>query len=189
MEPAGLAIGIVGLAGLFSSCLDIINRVELYRSFNTDSQDLNAQFAAHRLRFERWGQHVGFESTGQLRATHHHLLDNPAISLAVEGLLNIITRTFKEEESDVGKRPVDPSKGTSRADTCKPSTPTHVQSRWQKVNWALRGKAERTEKVALLGTVVQQLHDLISTDHEYNTSAAFSINTASILGQRTIVPS
>lgn len=91
MEPASFAVGIVGLAGLFNSCLEALNRAKDDRSFETDSQRLNAQFEADRLRFERWGHDVGLES-GRLSADHHELLDDEEIVSAVTGLLTSINK-------------------------------------------------------------------------------------------------
>src|SRR5437762_8290269 len=62
MEPGGLAVSIVGLAGLFSLCLDVIEKVEKYKDFGTDSRTLIAQFEADKLRFKRWGEKVGFKN-------------------------------------------------------------------------------------------------------------------------------
>ena len=39
MEPIGLAAGIVGLASLFSMWLDVIEKVDTYKDFATDSND------------------------------------------------------------------------------------------------------------------------------------------------------
>ncbi|KAH7151968.1 ankyrin-1 [Dactylonectria estremocensis] len=60
MEPVGLAVGIAGLAGLFSSCLEAVEKVQSYRSFGADSQVLDTQFKAEKLRFEQWGWHPAF---------------------------------------------------------------------------------------------------------------------------------
>ncbi|RYP08950.1 hypothetical protein DL764_001561 [Monosporascus ibericus] len=59
MEPVGLAVGILGLAGLFSSCLEAIEKVHSYRAFGSDSHTLDAQFKAEKLRFGQWGRAVG----------------------------------------------------------------------------------------------------------------------------------
>ncbi|KAH7144327.1 ankyrin-1, partial [Dactylonectria estremocensis] len=65
MEPVGLAVGIAGLAGLFSSCLEVVENVDSYRDFEHDSRSLAAQFDADRLRFQQWGRSIGIEE-GQL---------------------------------------------------------------------------------------------------------------------------
>ncbi|KAH7124486.1 ankyrin-1, partial [Dactylonectria macrodidyma] len=61
MEPIGLAVGIAGLAGLFSSCLEVVEKVNSYRSFGSDSHVLDAQFKSEKLRLEQWGRAVGLD--------------------------------------------------------------------------------------------------------------------------------
>ena len=38
MEIVGLGLGIAGLAGIFTSCLDVVERVDSYRDFGVDSR-------------------------------------------------------------------------------------------------------------------------------------------------------
>ncbi|KAL4862582.1 hypothetical protein BDV12DRAFT_178610 [Aspergillus spectabilis] len=61
MEPVGLAVGIVGLIGLFNTCLDLLDKFDSWRDCGSDLRSLAAQFQAHKLRFENWGHAVGFE--------------------------------------------------------------------------------------------------------------------------------
>jgi hypothetical protein len=41
MEVAGVGIGVVGLAGLVSSCLDVLEKVDTYKTFGSDAQSLS----------------------------------------------------------------------------------------------------------------------------------------------------
>lgn len=181
MEPVGLAVGIVGLAGLFTSCLEVINKVQLYRTFSTDSQDLNAQLTGHKLRFQRWGQHAGFDQQGQLRVDHHQALNDDNVVQAVEGLLRIITRIFQEEDARANKllggAKQYPGASSVLAGALSASS---GQSKWEKMSWAIRGKTGRSEQVLLFGNVVQQLHDLIPVDQDTATLglSVLSVSTA-----------
>ncbi|KAH7128917.1 ankyrin-1, partial [Dactylonectria macrodidyma] len=56
MEPIGLAVGIAGLAGLFSSCLEAVDMIHTYLSFGADSQVLDTRFRAAKVRLEKWGR-------------------------------------------------------------------------------------------------------------------------------------
>ncbi|KAH6982389.1 ankyrin-1 [Ilyonectria destructans] len=56
MELAGLAVGVVGLAGLFRSCLAAVDKVQSYRSSGPDMRVLDIRFKAAKARFEQWGQ-------------------------------------------------------------------------------------------------------------------------------------
>ncbi|KAH6871904.1 hypothetical protein B0T10DRAFT_589307 [Thelonectria olida] len=71
MEAAGVAVGGVGLARLFSSCL--VDRVQSYNSFGTDSQVLETQFRTEKLRFQQWGGYVGFD-----QETHRRTIIPPS---------------------------------------------------------------------------------------------------------------
>ncbi|KAK2035752.1 hypothetical protein LZ31DRAFT_561622 [Colletotrichum somersetense] len=54
MEPAGFAVAVVGLAGLFSSCLEAINKVQSYRSARADADVQDVLFKAAKATFEQW---------------------------------------------------------------------------------------------------------------------------------------
>lgn len=164
MEAAGLGIGIAGLAGLFSACLEAIEKVKAYKSFTSDADALNVQYDAHRLRLERWGRSVGLAS-GQLSADHHQRLDDSQTSSAIADLLRIINNILG---SDGGSKPTrrgltgllqDAALG---AGVDHPRTRQGVtESKTRKLTWALGGKGDRTVQVKLLGNLVQQLHYLV----------------------------
>ncbi|KAH8669300.1 ankyrin-1, partial [Ilyonectria robusta] len=56
MDAVGLTVGVVGLAGLFSSCLEAVDKVQTYRSFGPDSHVLDTKFKATEVRLEEWGR-------------------------------------------------------------------------------------------------------------------------------------
>ena len=48
MEPISFTVGIVGLAGLFSVCLDVIDKVDSYKDYGVESRSILAQFDADK---------------------------------------------------------------------------------------------------------------------------------------------
>ncbi|KAG4276076.1 hypothetical protein FPRO04_14263 [Fusarium proliferatum] len=86
---------IAGLAGLFTSCLGALDKVQSYRTFGTDSHVLNNRFEAARARFERWGPGVGIEQ-GRLNHAHHTALDDKVVSDAVTESLHIIVEAIRD---------------------------------------------------------------------------------------------
>jgi ASC-1-like (ASCH) protein len=72
MEPAGIAVGLLGLTWLFSSCLAAVERVRWYKSFESDSKSLDARHNDARLQFAKWGQAVSFNHES-LTVKHHPL--------------------------------------------------------------------------------------------------------------------
>ncbi|KAG4263778.1 hypothetical protein FPRO03_09054 [Fusarium proliferatum] len=158
MEPVGLAVGLVGL---FSTCMDVMQRVGSYRTADRDSRQLDAQLNATMHLFERWGDGVGI-SKGKLSDTHHPDLDNPRTYAVVQGLLNSI-----KDFSTTSNEPTSP-KGLLKA----PSFPVSGDlsshgpkaSRWQKTAWALRGKLKHTGRVQALAGLVSDLYNVVSPD-------------------------
>ncbi|KAH6883514.1 hypothetical protein B0T10DRAFT_551286, partial [Thelonectria olida] len=169
MEAPGLAIGIAGLAGLFSSCLEVIEKVDSYRDFGRDSRSLAAQFHADKLRFENWGRDVGVKR-GKLSDNHHHALDDPQTSSMVKELLSIIQETICSGADDAfPQRPLlvdaefagDDLFPPSRA---RPYRGAPSESKRRKIAWTLRGKGRRTAQVEQFGVLVQHLHNLVPPD-------------------------
>ncbi|RYP23453.1 hypothetical protein DL767_008810 [Monosporascus sp. MG133] len=164
MEPVGLAVGILGLAGLFSSCLEAAEKVHSYRAFGSDSHTLNAQFKAEKLRFEQWGRAVGFDQ-GKLSADHHHALDDPDTSLAARDLLLIIQNICDTSDNF----PLAKHGLFLTSHGQQPSRSASSESKRHKIAWALRGKGERNDQVKLFGRLVQQLHNLVPPDGAKDT--------------------
>src|SRR4051812_46690425 len=92
MEVAGLGIGVLGLVGLFSTCLDIVERWDTYKDFGTEAEFFRARLYADKVRFQQWGQQVGISE--DRRESHHHKALNdssirPAIDLILRSIKNI----------------------------------------------------------------------------------------------------
>lgn len=153
MDPVSLTIGVVGLVGLFSTCLDAIDKVSSYQSYEADSQDLNAQFAADKLRFLQWGRHVGIDQR-ELAPVHHPALDAPEVFSTISHLLITIERILRLSNASNSSSPV--ADGPSSVGHRK--LPNSMKA---KLSWALRTRGERVQQVALFGTFVQKLHDLV----------------------------
>ncbi|KAI6766040.1 hypothetical protein HG530_007110 [Fusarium avenaceum] len=147
MEVAGFAIGVIGIAGLFNTCLDSLARFQSYRSANAESHLLDTRFRAARARFEQWGVGVGI-SNGKLLPDHHPGLDNKDTTGVIEDVLHIITKVI-----------CDNANAHSRLPDGSYTGPT--QPRRKRLKWALGGKADRVEQVDVFEKLVQQLYNLV----------------------------
>lgn len=147
MEVAGLAIGVVGIAGIFNTCLDSLARFQSYRSSNAESHLLDTRFRAARARFEQWGVGVGI-SNGKLLPDHHPGLDNKDTAGVIEDVLHIITKVICDNANVHSRLPDGSYTG-----------PT--QPRRKRLKWALGGKADRVEQVDVFEKLVQQLYNLV----------------------------
>ena len=59
MEVAGLVVGVAGLSGLFTACIDCFELVQRGRYLGKDFYLLETRFSNQRLRLEAWGRACG----------------------------------------------------------------------------------------------------------------------------------
>jgi len=66
MEVAGFAIGVVGLAGLYSTCIQLLGQIESSRTdyIARDLHTLHARLCTTRHLLKEWGQAIGLDSNG-----------------------------------------------------------------------------------------------------------------------------
>jgi hypothetical protein len=57
-ETAGLAVGVIALAGLFNDCLDTISRISAIRSMGRDARILNTKLDVEKTLFLQWAESV-----------------------------------------------------------------------------------------------------------------------------------
>ncbi|KAJ5094661.1 hypothetical protein N7456_010522 [Penicillium angulare] len=165
MDPVSFAVGIIGLAGLFSTCLDVVDRFGSFKEFGNESRALNAQFKAQKLRLENWGKAVGFQGNILLEK-HSRLLDDRRVYATVEELLLAIKAVCSESfEDDSLGISHSPTEGKSFRDQVWPRQGRNAQeSKRAKLGWALRNKAKRMAQVGQFSTLVDNLHSLVPTD-------------------------
>ncbi|RSL79332.1 hypothetical protein CEP52_017536, partial [Fusarium oligoseptatum] len=157
MDPTGLAVGI---AGLFTSCLEVVNKVQSYQTFGTDSHVLDTRFKVARARFERWGPGVGIEQ-GKLLPDHHSALDDKDTSTVVTDVLHIIIKTICDASNAPPRRTRAAGPGDDDFPGLRRPYVVTSESRIRKMTWALWGKGGRTEQVELFEKLVQELHNLL----------------------------
>lgn len=165
MEPAGLAVGLVGLAGLFNTCLEVVNKYDSWKSFGPDLRSLTAQFETQKIRLERWGEAVGIEPGG-LSSQHNGLLDDARILANVKDLLSSIKETCGLEDNT----------GTATASEKFDYKDAPRGLKRQRLNWALRNKEKRIAQLAQFSSMVDDLHNLVPVQtrggkhYQYDTS-------------------
>ena len=100
MEPAGFTVGVMGLAGLFSTCMQCFDYVQLGRAFGGDYGKCLLRLDAVKLRFSRWGEAVGIAIASQDRKPT--VLSPQEFQLA-QSLLQQIQDSFDDTEK-ISKR-------------------------------------------------------------------------------------
>ncbi|KAL7917950.1 ankyrin repeat-containing domain protein [Trichoderma austrokoningii] len=171
MNPINLALGAIKLPSLFSTCLDLIEKIDDYRHFRDDERALAIQLASHKLRFKRWGKALGLSrETIDLSEKRHEALTDPE---TLQTLRQIIDAAQEILYSQQGKNSQDDSdlrnglgaeNGSSPAGSLVQVSRTTTKSRMTKFAWALRGKSRREKQVELFGRLVQHLYYLLPVD-------------------------
>ncbi|GJC88107.1 hypothetical protein ColLi_10945 [Colletotrichum liriopes] len=173
MEPVGLAVGVLGLAGLFSSCLEAVQKFDSYKSFDRDSRSLATVFDADKHRFEQWGRAVGFEK-GKLSDPHHPALDDAKNLAVVHKLLASIRDFCSSEDDALYDQPTSADSrflkdGPLLTRQAQPRHGAPADSKRQKVVWALSGKTKRTGHVQTFAVLVQYLYSVVPPDDTKGT--------------------
>jgi hypothetical protein len=170
MEAAGFAVGIAGLAGLFSACLEAVNRAQNYRSFASDAKALDLQFAATKVRLENWGRAVGIldlelaDDGHDDTPRHHPALDDAQTQKATLEIFGFVKEIC--ESAGGGKLRLGVVDPLQVSDLPK----EHGGSSRRKLAWAMGGKLRRTEQVELFKELVQTLYNLVPPD-DYEAGA------------------
>ena len=171
MEPIGFTIGVVGLAGLFSVCLDLIDKVDSYKKFGLESRSIVAQFKADKHLFTQWAQDVGIDKN-KLKNNYHARLDNQETNSIVQEILSSIQEIFSNTEGMMSNlRPVVEAGPASFPDGIrflntrqKSQKPEGTISKRSRIGWSLRSKAKFISQVQQFGALVQRLHSLVPPD-------------------------
>ncbi|KAJ5931664.1 hypothetical protein N7516_006153 [Penicillium verrucosum] len=158
MEPVSFAVGIIGLAGLFSTCLEAVERFDSWKDYDSEFRSLVAQFKVQKLRLAKWGVAVGLEDD-ELSYVHNPLLDDPKIESTVKELLLAINTTCRDED----KAFLTPMLGKDENPTKDQPFHRHAprESKRQKLGWVFRTKAKRVAQVDRFSKLVESLHILV----------------------------
>ncbi|KAK3491087.1 prion-inhibition and propagation-domain-containing protein [Neurospora hispaniola] len=94
MEPVGLAIGVIGLAGVLKSCVELFGYFSTYHSYGHDYNLLDAKLHVEKAVLLQWADRVRL-----LHEDYDRRLDNPTIREAVSHILSSITHLLSETSS------------------------------------------------------------------------------------------
>jgi hypothetical protein len=92
MEAVGLGIGVVGLVGLFSACIDCFELVQRGRYYGRDYLLLETKFANQRLRLMSWGRACGILNAD----SHDDNFDDEEIRASIERTLAQLFALLKD---------------------------------------------------------------------------------------------
>ena len=186
MEVGGLLIGIAGLAGLFSTCLQVLDHIESFANFDPDTRHAVTRFKSDKLLLRLWADAVGIVD-GKMRDEHHILLDDAAIQAMVKEILFNIYQIFDSAEGISRKLRPDleygKSKGADPGDFCTSNLqkltaiPT-LKSKRNKIGWAIHGKTKFGAQLETFGILVEKLYSLVPPSNRSNDDSQRLVNTS-----------
>ncbi|KAK3985404.1 prion-inhibition and propagation-domain-containing protein [Cladorrhinum sp. PSN332] len=91
MEAAGLALGVAGLAGLFSSCLSCYQLVQRGARLHRDYKILETKLSNQELRLLAWGRACGLALGDDKR------FEDPGLRASITATLECIRDLFRDE--------------------------------------------------------------------------------------------
>lgn len=94
MEALGLGVGVLSLAGLFSTCVDCLSLVQNGRYLGQQYLLLETKFANQRLRFVSWGKAYGLTEP----QNHNERFKEEEIRSHVENTLVHLIKLFHDEK-------------------------------------------------------------------------------------------
>ncbi|KAF2720013.1 hypothetical protein K431DRAFT_192823, partial [Polychaeton citri CBS 116435] len=169
MEPAGLAIGLVGM---FSACMDIWDRVDAFRDADKEQRQVYVRLQAEKFRLRKWGDEVGL-ANGELNDLHDVRLDDSRIRSLVEKVLFSVGEALEPNDEKLSQMRIEfkgrdafsvfgaASLGNKSKGSQKQSLP---RSKIDGLAWALRRKGQLTIGVDDVKKFVDILYDLIPLD-------------------------
>lgn len=173
MEAAGLATGVIALAGLFNNAVDCFEYVQLGRDFGSSFQTSVLKLDDARLRLSRWGESVGL--SGDLKdglALQQTLVSAQDVDKARDRLGHILHLFANAEHVSSGFRPGgranDPDLIGDSVDSLNPAAANlHIKMRElalkRQNNTSLRQKAKwALYEEKHFGRLIEDITDLVT---------------------------
>ena len=168
MDVAGVTFGVAGLIGLFSTCVNVIEKVDSYNDVGVESRSLLARFEADKVRLRQWGRVVGIDKPQQgdsETSRFHKALEDPAVCGAVSKILQSIRDIDNGGDMSSGlPRDIDIRTPQFSGSDDSPSAQTKSRlrldqfqpiSRKHKIGWTLRNKTRAIALVDSFDSLVQ----------------------------------
>jgi len=173
MDPISFAVGVVGLAGIFSVCMDVVDKVDSCKDFAVESRSIIAQFEADKFLFIKWAKDVGIHRDVP-ENSYHRYLDNSEVNLRVQWILSSVQEIFRKTDSTasnlrsvVEAGPDSFPDGILFHNTLKKTEKLAGGiSKRGRIGWSFRNKARFIAQAQQFGALVQRLQRLVPIDEK-----------------------
>ena len=163
MDVAGLLLGI---AGLFSVCVTVLDKVQSYKSSEHESHQLVTRFEAEKFRLYEWAKLVGIRG-GVLLEEHHSRLDDLAVRSIVYQIICSIIELFPRTEKTLihlgHVKPIDQAQLTGQT-AIESSVSTHSIGRLSqksRIKWMFGNEVKFTRQIETFEVLIDKLYALV----------------------------
>ncbi|KAH8904727.1 hypothetical protein BR93DRAFT_830465 [Coniochaeta sp. PMI_546] len=151
-EIAGLALGVVGVAGLYSVTLQVFEQISNAASFNRDFATQQAKLKAALTSLRVWGSGTGFTTEGILLPDHHAVLDDERILYDVQSALFCIRDACSQLHACFDKSDQAPANAQHGAGSqTRTGVRKKITAAGKRLRWAFQ---EKTKVEDLLNQVI-----------------------------------
>ncbi|KAK4186172.1 prion-inhibition and propagation-domain-containing protein [Podospora australis] len=179
MEAAGLAFGVAGLAGLFTSCLDCFNLVQQGRYMDSEYFILETKFMNQRLRLETWGRACPPQrQKSWIRGRVGSVVAKQQTHSTNLGLQVLSTSSTTSNKTDLV---VKSGEGISRRAATMPAMALRSTTFSTKCRWAISDRAKFTVSVQHLRDLNDDLDAITAGMNVPNRQRAFIQEEVGIL--------
>ncbi|KAM7192420.1 Prion-inhibition and propagation domain containing protein [Naviculisporaceae sp. PSN 640] len=181
LEAAGLAIGVVGIASLFTSCIEAFDIVVRAREFGRDFDLLCTQLSLQRVRLLLWGETIGLASElPPTKSPYYRRLErDDRIAPAIESTLHhlryllqtadLITDRYTTQPGSTTEHvQVEPSKGLTIFRDTFDSFKSRIRrdhdakSTWTVTRWAIHDLGKFRELITNIKDLIDGLEGITS---------------------------
>ena len=180
MEAAGVALAV---PGLFSVCMDIVERYQAYKDFGIEARSAVSRFEADKIRLKRWAEEVGIQD-GSFSDCHDLRLDREDIQKAIKGILKTSCEIFAVTERTVSQLHVPAECAGNLSpniidtdDYCKrnikapPSTSISASIK-AGLGWTLKRRSRFLNQVDMFNKIVDALYGLVPPNQKLKLTGA-----------------
>ncbi|KAK3369520.1 prion-inhibition and propagation-domain-containing protein, partial [Lasiosphaeria ovina] len=157
-DVAGLVVGVLGIAGLFSSCVENFDIVVKARGFGEDYDLLCTQLSLQRVRFILWGETLGIVPGSS--TPYNDRLNDDNIRPAIESTLHHLRSLCQKADLVTGRYDLQDSVAAQALEDAQPASSVGLiifRERFE----SFRARIRRNQKTKSTWTVTRwAVHDL-----------------------------
>ncbi|KAI1380251.1 prion-inhibition and propagation-domain-containing protein [Hypoxylon crocopeplum] len=167
-EVAGLAIGVLGIAGLFTSCIENFNIVVRAREFSEEFELLCTQLALQQIRLVIWGETLGLVPPSPSKRTnpYHRALERKDIQPAIEATINQLQSLLTRADAITGRYASEEQEKAAGLSDTRPASDSKGMSIFRESYQRFKGRIKRNQKEKSVWQVTRwSIHDYERFEH------------------------